>query len=322
MNQLTVGSIRLGRVAGITVYLHWTWFLVAYLAVQVRAPAYHSPVWALAEYVTLFGIVLLHEFGHAIACRLSGGIADQIVLWPLGGVAYVNPPPRPGPVLASIVAGPLVNLLLVPPTLILLLFGSKLGLFPPGSDLLQYVFMVTIINVTLLVFNLLPVYPLDGGQILQAILWFFIGRARSLLIVSAIGVVVGVGVTGVALLTRDTWLAVMAVFVAFRSFVGFQQARILARVLQSPRHTEAACPFCHEAPLKGDYWICSQCGARFDTFDHHAVCPNCFERFPTTICPLCRHTHPIDEWYVRRPAGDQPLPQGRGPEPLPSTTPP
>ena len=47
-------------------------------------------------YLALFSIVLLHEFGHALACRQVGGKADQIVLWPLGGVAYVAPPPRPG----------------------------------------------------------------------------------------------------------------------------------------------------------------------------------------------------------------------------------
>jgi hypothetical protein len=52
--------------------------------------------WNIAEYVILFALVLLHEFGHALACRQVGGTANQIVLWPLGGVAYVEPPPRPG----------------------------------------------------------------------------------------------------------------------------------------------------------------------------------------------------------------------------------
>jgi Zn-dependent protease len=57
---------------------------------------------------------LFHEFGHALACRQVGGQADLIVLWPLGGVAYVSPPPRPGALLWRIAAGPLVNVLLVP----------------------------------------------------------------------------------------------------------------------------------------------------------------------------------------------------------------
>ena len=68
----------------------------------------------MLEYLALFFIVMLHEFGHALACRQVGGTANQIVLWPLGGVAYVDPPPRPGATLWSIAAGPLVNVALLP----------------------------------------------------------------------------------------------------------------------------------------------------------------------------------------------------------------
>ena len=67
------------------------------------------PMLNVLEYLALFGIVLLHEFGHALACRQVGGTADRIMLWPLGGVAYVNPPSRPGATLWSLAAGPLVN---------------------------------------------------------------------------------------------------------------------------------------------------------------------------------------------------------------------
>jgi Zn-dependent protease len=63
------GSFRLFRVAGIDVFLHWSWLLVAVIEVQFRAKAYPSQVWNVAEYLALFGIVLLHEFGHALACR-------------------------------------------------------------------------------------------------------------------------------------------------------------------------------------------------------------------------------------------------------------
>src|SRR5213082_3368600 len=79
-----------------------------------RLNNYQSSIFAFYEYVALFGIVLLHEFGHALACRQTGGYADRIVLWPLGGIAFVSPPRRPGAVLWSIVAGPLVNVLLFP----------------------------------------------------------------------------------------------------------------------------------------------------------------------------------------------------------------
>ena len=91
------GSIRLFRFAGIDLFLHWSWFLVAAFEIQNRAGRYSSITWNVLEYLALFLIVMLHEFGHALACRQVGGRADQIVLWPLGGVAYVDPPPRPGP---------------------------------------------------------------------------------------------------------------------------------------------------------------------------------------------------------------------------------
>src|ERR1700761_8596211 len=108
------GTIRLGRVAGIELYLHWTWFLIAIFEIQGRGRNYSSIAWNIAEYLALFCIVLLHEFGHALACRQVGGNADRIMLWPLGGVAYVNPPQRPGAMLWSIAAGPLVNVVLLP----------------------------------------------------------------------------------------------------------------------------------------------------------------------------------------------------------------
>ena len=103
------GSFRLFQIAGIVVFLHWSWFFVAAYEISGRSKNYSSVTFNVLEYLGLFLIVLLHEFGHALACRSVGGTANQIVLWPLGGVAYVDPPPRPGAELWSIAAGPLVN---------------------------------------------------------------------------------------------------------------------------------------------------------------------------------------------------------------------
>src|SRR5450631_1678651 len=108
------GSIRLFRFSGIEVFLHWSWFVVAAYEIQSRKGSYSSVTWNVLEYLALFLIVTIHEFGHALACRQVGGRANQIVLWPLGGVAYVDPPPRPGATLWSIAAGPLVNVALLP----------------------------------------------------------------------------------------------------------------------------------------------------------------------------------------------------------------
>src|SRR5450756_1470772 len=95
-------------------YVHWSWFLIALYSIQYRTHQYSFAGWNVAEYLALFLIVLTHEFGHQLACRQVGGKTHDIVLWPLGGVAYVSPPQRPGAQLWSIAAGPLVNVVLVP----------------------------------------------------------------------------------------------------------------------------------------------------------------------------------------------------------------
>src|SRR5204862_6749996 len=119
--------IKFFTFAGITVYVHWMWFLVAVLSFQSRTHAYSSLVWNALEYLSLFLIVLIHEFGHQLACRSVGGKTHDIVLWFLGGVAYVSPPQRPGAQLWSIAAGPLVNVVLIPVFSMLVSVSSHLG---------------------------------------------------------------------------------------------------------------------------------------------------------------------------------------------------
>ena len=121
------GTIHLFRVAGIDLFLHWSWFLVAAIEISDRAKAYSSISWNVFEYLALFLIVTLHEFGHALACRQVGGTANRIMLWPLGGIAYVDPPARPGATLWSIAAGPLVNVALVPVLSMFIAFDRSLG---------------------------------------------------------------------------------------------------------------------------------------------------------------------------------------------------
>src|SRR5215475_4919272 len=166
-----MSTIRLFRVKGIDVFLHWSWFLVAAFELSNRKGSYSSQGWNVLEYLALFCIVLLHEFGHALACRQVGGTANQIVLWPLGGVAYVNPPPRPGATLWSIAAGPLVNVALVPTISVIGIVFRNLDLWRFIPDAHTWLRAVWYINLSLLIFNLLPIYPLDGGQIFRSLLW-------------------------------------------------------------------------------------------------------------------------------------------------------
>jgi Zn-dependent protease len=290
------GAIRLFRVAGIDVFLHWSWFVVALFEISERASQYRSPAWNVAEYLALFAIVTLHEFGHSLACRQVGGNADRIVLWPLGGVAYVDPPQRPGATLWSIAAGPLVNVALVPVFLGLMLVGRSLGLAETSPDAAAWLRAVALINVVLLVFNLLPVYPLDGGQILRSLLWFVLGRARSLTAASVIGFVGVLGLLAIAVRVGDTWLGILAVFVAMNCWRGFQHARELSRLARLPRRPGFSCPSCRSAPPLGTLWACGRCGTPFDTFETGARCPSCGAVFGETRCADCGRSSPIGEW--------------------------
>jgi Zn-dependent protease/predicted RNA-binding Zn-ribbon protein involved in translation (DUF1610 family) len=291
------GSIRLFRAAGIDVFLHWSWFFVALLEFQWRFRHYGSALWNAAEYLALFGIVTLHEFGHALACRSVGGRADRIVLWPLGGVAYVDPPPRPGATLWSIAAGPLVNVALLPVLIGLYFAGGALGWAESAPDLLKLVRAVALTNVVVLVFNVLPVYPLDGGQMLRSLLWYGLGRARSLMVATVVGFG-GVAALGVWALwpPPSTWLGIMVAFLGANCWRGFQHARALSAVARLPRRSGFRCPSCGSEPPIGAFWGCGACGATFDTFETRASCPACGARYATTRCADCLRQSPVDEW--------------------------
>lgn len=292
------GSFHLFRLAGIDLYLHWSWFLVAAYQFTSRNENYTSAVWNVLEYLTLFGIVMLHEFGHALACRQVGGQSDLIVLWPLGGVAYVNPPPRPGALLWSIAAGPLVNLVLVPVLSGCIALATASGASP---DVIAFLRSVWFINLFLLIFNLLPIYPLDGGQILRSLLWFACGRTRSLLVASGLGLAGAACLLLLAVWSESVWLGILVVFIALGCWRGFQSARALARVLQLPRHMGFACPECRTSPPQGALWQCGKCRQTFDTFVTGAVCPSCAEQFPATGCPDCGRPSPFGAWVIAPP---------------------
>lgn len=314
MDSALRGSFRLFRLADVDVYLHWTWFLVAFWQISIRREEdYAIGAWKVAEYVSLFGIVLLHEFGHALACRSVGGRAEHIVLWPLGGIAYVAPPARPGAFLWSIAAGPLVNVVLVPITLGMVNLVVRMGWASSLPDLYLFLRTMVFINLGLLIFNLIPIYPLDGGQILQALLWYGMGRWYSLLVVSAVGLILGglmllgcflllllsganPGLAGTAIL-----LGLIAAFITLRSLVSLQHARGALALEALPRHEHLRCPNCQVAPPQGPFWVCEHCQSRFDLFDSRGNCPGCGAWYLRPTCPHCQEQNHIDRWVPTEP---------------------
>jgi hypothetical protein len=210
----------------------------------------------------------------------------------------VNPPPRPGATLWSIAAGPLVNLALLPILSVVGILNRSLGwavAMPNAHALLRAVWFI---NLGLLIFNLLPIYPLDGGQILRSLLWFAVGRARSLMLVAIIGFLGVAGFIILALWIHSAWLGILSVFILMNCWGGLRQARALSRLAKLPRRDGFACPSCKTAPPMGAFWKCGQCRKPFDTFQTQAVCPNCTARFAMTMCLDCRKPHSMSEWIV------------------------
>jgi Zn-dependent protease len=190
-------SFPVGRVSGITVRVHLL-FLFFTVGMVARGLSKNYAVEALAIQGILFLSVLLHEFGHCLAARQVDGDATEILLWPLGGLASVDIPNTPRAHLVTVLGGPVVNLLLC-----FAAAGSLLaaGLVPPMSPFFDAVHPAGLynwlageetglltawwqvlmarlfwINWMLFWFNVLLVgFPLDGGRILQCVVWRYRG---------------------------------------------------------------------------------------------------------------------------------------------------
>jgi len=298
MAELRGGTIPLFKFAGVDVFLHWTWFVVAVYEISDRSGRYSGLIWYVTEYLALFFIVLMHEYGHALACRQVGGTANRIVLWPLGGVAFVSPPQRPGATLWSIAAGPLVNVALAPILFAVVRMGRIAGMpaaMPDSFALLRSLFYI---NLGLLLFNLLPIYPLDGGQILRSLLWYVLGRARSLMVATVLGFAGVAGLIALAVWLGEFWFGVLAVFILLNCWQGLRHALALSRIAKLPRREGYACPSCGAGPPTGAIWRCSNCTHAFDTFESQAVCPLCRTQFSTTACFDCGTAHPLGQWVA------------------------
>jgi Zn-dependent protease len=290
------GSFKIFTLAGIGVFVHWSWFLVAVYSIQYRTREYSSMTWNAAEYLALFLIVLMHEFGHQLACRSVGGKTHDIVLWPLGGVAYVSPPQRPGAQLWSIAAGPLVNVILAPVFFVLLMASTQFGWADSNPDVAEFIYNIFVINLVLLIFNMLPIYPLDGGQILRSLLWFVAGRVNSLMAATVIGFIGVAGLILLAIFMKSIWIGIMSAFILINCWGGLMQARALAKIARLPRREGFACPSCKTPPPMGNLWRCSKCRQLFDIFETHALCPHCNTEYAATACPECGSQRPIVEW--------------------------
>lgn len=183
-------ALKIGRLFGIEIRVHLIFILwVSFDLLKAAGEDVSFFRLVLMFSAFLFGIVLLHEFGHCFAARWVGGRADRILMWPLGGLAYVEAPERPTPQLIVALGGPAVNLAIA-----LILTPVMIWLDEPfGSHFLRMEYRPTwlgalyAVNLDLMLFNMIPAFPLDFGRVLQCLLWYRIGQTRATLYAIYVG---------------------------------------------------------------------------------------------------------------------------------------
>jgi Zn-dependent protease len=228
---LFTGSVPLFTAFGIRVRMHAS--MVVLIAISLLIGALSRGTY-LANTVTfwclLFGIVLLHEFGHCFAARWVGGEANDILLWPLGGLAFAEAPRRPWPQFVTVAGGPAVNLIICGVTALIAWLIERSHpqiLFNPLTKELQipalftvayYLWWTYAISWWLFWFNLLPVYPMDGGRLLQTLLWVKIGFYRATMITCVVGMVGSVLMALYGLFHFGSWFGLILLMMGVNCF--------------------------------------------------------------------------------------------------------
>lgn len=184
-------SIKIAKIAGIEVRIHLTFLLLlAFIAISYyQAGGRDAAIEGVGFILIIFGCVLLHEFGHAIAAKAFGIETPDITLLPIGGVARLQRmPDKPSQELIVAIAGPLVNVVIAAVLFLVIGFridwGGAANLGDPSGSMLA---KVAAVNVMLVLFNLIPAFPMDGGRMLRALLAMITSHARATLIAARIG---------------------------------------------------------------------------------------------------------------------------------------
>lgn len=289
-------SFRVGRLFGINIRVHILFLIwIAFRLMQSEGDWSRSAMFL----GMLFGIVLIHEFGHCFGARSVGGDAENILMWPLGGLAYAHAPMTPWAQFVTVAAGPAVNVAfcLLSGVALVLLCGtidifslspfnsidySRLALAPrlwdiSGGEVHPQWWVLPLctfysVNYFLLAFNLLPIYPMDGGQLFQCLLWPFMGLQRAMTIACQVGLVgcIGLGMWGLSQ-GGGGMLLFIALFGGFTCWQRLQQlkygmvaderikyapykvykpkrASIFARLFKVKRRPSVSTPDAHDEP--------------------------------------------------------------------------
>jgi Zn-dependent protease len=229
-----------GRISGVQVGIHWMFpFLLISFSLQAsRGLGSEMGLAVSLGFALLFGIVLAHEFGHVFAARREGIGTDRVMLWPLGGLAFLGGSSTGAAEVRIAAAGPAVNLafaLLLLPVLFVVGVPLSLGLLNPldwsgaGSGFAQMAaFTLYKLNIINFFFNLIPAFPMDGGRVLRGLLHPRLGALKSTLVAATIGLVFA-GVFGIwGLMNGELLLVMLGVFVGLEAYQARRNARYMA----------------------------------------------------------------------------------------------
>ncbi len=230
-------SVRVGALAGIPIRIHLTFFLLLLWFGNVSRDQGQGFLGGVLFMLLLFGCVVLHELGHALAARRWGVATHEIVLYPFGGVARIDRMPSGRAELVIALAGPAVNLVLAGLlTTVIVLWRSQA---PESAQEIiggaPIVWQLLWANLTLFAFNLIPAFPMDGGRVLRAALSIFLGETRATNIAAGVGQAIALAFAVLAFLPPP--IKPILLLIAFFVFVGagqeaaFQRSRSAVRGL-------------------------------------------------------------------------------------------
>ena len=237
-------NLNLGSISGIKIKVHWTFFfLIIWIVFDElkRGGTTESILFNIAFVLTVFLCVVLHELGHALTAKRFGINTKKITLLPIGGMASLDSlPESPKQELLVVIAGPLVNIIIalllyfiVPVQDYVHLNFTEVFEALMSFTLQNFLFYLFIVNIGLVVFNMIPAFPMDGGRILRALLAMKMNRVKATQIASSIGQFIAVIFLLIGLLYNP-----FLIFIALFLFLGaYGENRMVQHLALLKGHT-------------------------------------------------------------------------------------
>ena len=230
------GSLHLGVLWGIPVKVHWTF---GYILLWILYSSHNEGIgvkgalWFGLFIMILFACVVLHEYGHALTARKFGIHTEDIILTPLGGIARLaKMPDKPWQELLVAIAGPLVNVAIALSLLLYIYFFPQFGIknwdgdvYKLYTDKTKFPVAVLSVNVALVLFNLLPIFPMDGGRVLRALLSMKLKKVKATLIAMRVGQLLAIGMVIFGFYNGSITLSLIGVFIFYSAYMEYRYTK-------------------------------------------------------------------------------------------------